>query len=109
MIDWTRVDELRREVGEEDFPEVVEIFLEEVDEVFERLPGAAANGTLSEDLHFLKGSAASLGFVGLAALCATGEDRCAQGNAAGVSICGLQSGYIAEREEFLDRFRQEAA
>lgn len=109
MIDWTRVDELRREVGEEDFPEVVEIFLEEVDEVFTRLPESAANESLSEDLHFLKGSAASLGFAGLTALCATGERLCTQGNAAAVSITELKNGYLAEREEFLARFRQEAA
>ena len=33
MISWERVNELRDEVGQEDFLEVVEIFLEEVDEV----------------------------------------------------------------------------
>ena len=32
MIDWARVSELRDEVGAEDFDEVVELFLEEVDE-----------------------------------------------------------------------------
>ena len=32
MIDWARVSELRDEVGEGDFDEVVELFLEEVDE-----------------------------------------------------------------------------
>ena len=30
MIDWTRIKQLRDEIGEEDFPEVVEIFIEEV-------------------------------------------------------------------------------
>ena len=32
MIYWARVSELRDEVGAEDFDEVVELFLEEVDE-----------------------------------------------------------------------------
>ena len=32
MIDWASVSELRDEVGAEDFDEVVELFLEEVDE-----------------------------------------------------------------------------
>ena len=32
MIDWACVSELRDEVGVEDFDEVVELFLEEVDE-----------------------------------------------------------------------------
>lgn len=101
MIDWTRVEELRREVGEDDFPEVVEIFLEEVNELFERLPEAAQNGTLAEDLHFLKGSAASLGFVGLSALCETGEQHCALGTTADFCVDRLHSGYESERREFL--------
>ena len=37
MIDWTRVSELRDEVGAEDFDEVVELFLEEVDEAIKIL------------------------------------------------------------------------
>ena len=35
MIDWKRVRELRDEIGEEDFSEVVDLFLEEVEEVGE--------------------------------------------------------------------------
>ncbi|WP_442970022.1 hypothetical protein [Roseovarius sp. ZX-A-9] len=31
MIDWSRVAELRSEIGAEDFDEVVELFLEEVE------------------------------------------------------------------------------
>ena len=38
MIDWSRVNELRDEVGAEDFEEVVELFLEEVEEVIEETP-----------------------------------------------------------------------
>lgn len=37
MIDWARVSERRDEVGEEDFDEVVELFLEEVDEAIAAL------------------------------------------------------------------------
>lgn len=109
MIDWTRVEELRREVGEDDFPEVVEIFLEEVNELFERLPKAAQNGTLAEDLHFLKGSAASLGFLGLSTLCETGERHCALGTTAAFCIEHLRSGYESERREFLTGLKPAAA
>lgn len=31
MIDWTRVDELRDEIGTDCFDEVVELFIEEVE------------------------------------------------------------------------------
>ena len=61
MIDWPRVTELREEVGAEDFGEVVEIFLEEVEEVIGKLEGGD-RGQLEQDLHFLKGSALNLGF-----------------------------------------------
>ena len=37
MIHWPRVVELRDEVGPEDFDEVVDLFIEEVQEVIERL------------------------------------------------------------------------
>ena len=37
MIDWARVSELRDEVGAEDFDEVVELFLEEVEEAIAAL------------------------------------------------------------------------
>ena len=38
MIDWDRVQELREEVGAEEFAEVIELFLEEVDEKFVTRP-----------------------------------------------------------------------
>ncbi len=72
MIDWSRVTTLREEVGAEDFDEVVELFLEEVDDVVARLESGPAHDTLSEDLHFLKGSAMSLGFRQFSALCQAG-------------------------------------
>jgi hypothetical protein len=72
MISWDRVNELRREVGDEDFAEVVTIFLDEVETVLARLGGAAEPDSFPEDLHFLKGSALNLGFRALAALCDDG-------------------------------------
>lgn len=48
MIDWARVTDLRSEVEEEDFDEIVALFLEEVAEVTGRLaagpPRAPAGG-----------------------------------------------------------------
>ena len=67
MIDWSRVQELRREIGEEGFAEVVELFLDEVETVIGRL--AAGSGNISaEDMHFLKGSALNLGLQNLASI-----------------------------------------
>jgi hypothetical protein len=69
MINWDRVNELRHEVGDDDFAEVVTIFLDEVDEVLARMRTAASAEVYRAELHFLKGSALNLGFRGLAALC----------------------------------------
>lgn len=71
MILWSRVEELREEVGEEDFSEVAEMFLDEVEEALTRLAQGATDP--GEELHFVKGSALNLGFRGLALACATAE------------------------------------
>ena len=37
MIDWTRVETLREEVGAEEFSEVVDLFLNEVDAALQKM------------------------------------------------------------------------
>lgn len=101
MIDWDRVAALREEVGAEDFDEVVELFLQEVDEEIETLAAQASQGGLPEKLHFLKGSALSLGFREFSALCQDGEAALAQDPAASVDVEGLHSSYQSSRSSFL--------
>ncbi len=60
------MNELRDEVGAEDFFVVAEIFLEEVEEVMDRLRANPDPSTYETELHFLKGSALNLGFSALA-------------------------------------------
>lgn len=72
MIDWDRVAELRNDFGEDDFLEIVELFLAEVEEKLNSLP-EQPEGSLSEDFHFLKGSAANLGFRAFQSLCSKNE------------------------------------
>ena len=104
MIDWTKVNELRDEVGAEDFGEVVELFLEEVEE---RLSTLGAPGrSLEHDLHFLKGSALNLGFADFSRICAEGEQAAARGEAASVEVARVQDIYTASRAEFLPRMAQ---
>jgi HPt (histidine-containing phosphotransfer) domain-containing protein len=99
-IDWHRVAELRSEVGEDGFDEVVELFLEEVDEVTGRLRTMSGVSGLREELHFLKGSALNLGFARFAALCAQGEALAARGEAALVDLPALLSAYARARAAF---------
>ena len=100
MIDWDRLNQLRTEVGEDDFDEVVALFLEEVDEVVARLAANPDPATYEADLHFLKGSALNLGFSDLAALCEAGERAAAAGRARDVRIAPVLDSYARSRRMF---------
>lgn len=70
MIDWDHIDRLRQEVGADSFTEIVDLFRNEVEEVFTRI---RAHGATHTDMHFLKGSAANLGFVEFSKTCQISE------------------------------------
>ncbi|MEC8628820.1 MAG: Hpt domain-containing protein [Pseudomonadota bacterium] len=94
MIDWDRVRELRAEVGEDAFDEVVELFLDEVDQSVESLtPECDVPATL----HFIKGSAANLGFNEFCAACAEAE----QTPADQVDLAAIRATYHDSRTVFL--------
>jgi len=100
MIDWDRVEELRSEIGEDDFAEVAEMFMAEVEEVVDRLRQHPDPGSYEADLHFLKSSALNLGFSQLAALCEDGEHRSAAGDASSVELAPIFACYEASKAEF---------
>ena len=105
MIDWTRVTDLRDEIGGEDFAEVVTLFLEEADEVVQNLPSRTDAKSIESALHFLKGSALNLGFADLAHLCQEGERQAASGDAC-VDVARVIAAYDASKTAFesgLDR------
>ena len=106
MIHWPRVNELREEVGAEDFDEVVDLFLEEVEEVINRLRQTPDRGHLEQDLHFLKGSALSLGFAGFSALCEDGERKSAQGQANTVDLPAILDGFDQSKTQFITQLPQ---
>lgn len=103
MIDWGRVETLRSEVGAEDFCEVVDLFLEEVEEIVDRLAVRPDPALYEEDLHFLKGSALNLGFQRLGTLCQQGETRAVAHDADAVDIGAILDCYRASRAEFMAR------
>ncbi|MCE8507323.1 Hpt domain-containing protein [Ruegeria pomeroyi] len=100
MIHWPRVTQLRDEVGAEDFDEVVELFLEEVEEVIARLRQTPDRNLLEKDLHFLKGSALSLGFESFSALCQDGERQSAAGHADAVDLDAIINSFEASKSAF---------
>ena len=73
LVNKDRLEALREEIGADGFEEVVSLFLQESAEVVERLGGQRPGDLSAEDLHFLKGSALTLGFDDLADLCRRAE------------------------------------
>lgn len=107
MIDWSRVAELRDEIGEEDFAEVVVLFLDEVEGI---ITGLDRGGTdLGAQLHFLRGSALNLGFTALAALCQSGEQAAAAGRAGTVDPGALRDSFARSRDAFVQRLDMRCA
>lgn len=101
MIDWTRVNALRDDIGADEFAEVVEIFLEEVEDVTGKLRTAPNTAELEYDLHALKNGALNLGFTQLSALCQVGETQAAIGKAVDVDVAAIITVFDASRAEFL--------
>ncbi len=101
MIYWPRVNELRKELGPEDFNDVVDLFLEEVEEVITRLGQGANLAQLEQDLHFLKGSALSLGFARFSDLCQDGERKSATGQADTVDLTAIIAGFTQSKSQFI--------
>jgi HPt (histidine-containing phosphotransfer) domain-containing protein len=99
MIDWPRVKELRDEIGPDDFSEVVELFLEEVEEVIQKLRGNDRS-KLEQDLHFLKGCALNLGFESFAKLCLQGERQSAEGAVNEVDVAAILESFEASKQSF---------
>jgi HPt (histidine-containing phosphotransfer) domain-containing protein len=109
MIDWERVAALRDEVGPEDFDEVVEIFLEEVDAEIGALDAALPQPELEAKLHFLKGSALNLGFSDFSGLCQQGEIGLKNNSGGAVDLDQITSTYFASRDAFLTELPQRLA
>ena len=109
MIDWSRVEELQSEIGAEDFAEVVELFLDEVEEVIERLRASPDTSRLEEDLHFLKGSALNLGFRAFSVLCQNGETASAAGDASAVELGPILDCFDDSKVEFTGKLEANRA
>ncbi|KRW95029.1 Hpt domain-containing protein [Paracoccus sp. PXZ] len=100
MLDWNRINELRGEVGDDEFQLILELFLDEVEGVIMRLSRCDAL-RLETDLHFLKGCAWNLGFAEFGTLCDTGERKAAGGRPAEVDLESLLASYSASKQALM--------
>ncbi|WP_037314664.1 Hpt domain-containing protein [Ruegeria halocynthiae] len=101
MIDWSRVRQLRDEVGTAEFVEVVQIFLDEVQEAIDRLHKDTNRLEFEQNMHFLKGSALSLGFDRFSKLCQDGERIAAAGKADEVDLISILKVYDESKAVFI--------
>ena len=106
MIDWQRVTTLRDEIGAEDFEEVVPLFIEEVESITDELRTKPDVSKLEEHMHFLKGSAVSLGFATFSAMCHDGEALAAAGDGASVDVAAVLDCFEKSKQQFLDGLAQ---
>jgi HPt (histidine-containing phosphotransfer) domain-containing protein len=84
VIDRDRLEELRQEIGEEDFSEVADMFLDEMADSLATL--CAATGPLGPGVfHGLRGSALNLGFTDFATACTEAEKRANAGQSVDVA------------------------
>ena len=97
MIDWDRVEELKTDLGADDFLEIVSMFLEEVEAKLAELDLGKTDG-LTEDFHFLKGCAANLGFEVFQKACAAAEKTGTPDD-----VPKVVEIYEASKQEFLSR------
>ncbi|MTH99919.1 Hpt domain-containing protein [Roseibium sp. RKSG952] len=100
MIHWPRVNQLRDEVGADEFDEVVQIFMDEVQEVISKLREDTSRTEIEQNLHFLKGSALSLGFDRFSKLCQDGERKAAAGEGSDVNLAEIYSEFDQSRSVF---------
>jgi len=108
MINWAQVDDLKADMADA-FDEIVEVFLQEVDEGIGKLNGAGSSSMLAADLHFLKGAALNLGFADFAAMCSVGEASANNGKGDQVDLDALQTCYSESRQEFVNGLKRRAA
>lgn len=109
MISWDRVGQLKEEMGPDGFSELITIFLEEADDVSEKLASEEDSPTLVDRLHFLKGCAANIGFVRVEELCNRAEFAARDGNFAIIDVREILTSYAESRKLFLEGMSETAS
>lgn len=97
MIDWDIVAELMAAVGPAEMAEVVTLFLDDTDAAVRAL---APDRDLEAQLHYLKGSATTMGFRDFLDLCNTAEIAASHGRV--VDIDALRACYARSRAAFVE-------
>ena len=103
VINWTHLSELRADMGDETFAEVINLFLQEVQSGIERLSRERSASDLVSEFHMLKGSALSLGLTDLANICANAESMANAGQVDCFQPDELSTVFHTSRSELLSQ------
>ena len=101
MIDWNRVSELRSEVGEDDFDEVLVMFFDELADVLENL-GTGGVEAIKRDLHMLKGSAINIGLADVSTLCRDCEMALAANPDNAIDLNAIRTAFVVSKKMIED-------
>lgn len=108
MIDWIRIEELRQDVGDDEFGVILRLFLDEFEGVLDRLQEHDL-ARLPADLGFLRDCAQTLGFHAFGILCGAAERRLTGQGATGIDRTALLQCYAASRQELIRGLRADQA
>jgi HPt (histidine-containing phosphotransfer) domain-containing protein len=109
MIDWNRVKDLQEEIGADNFADVVDLFLDEMEMELPKLRQGHGPGDLVAVLHFLKGGALNLGFTDFSDLCLKAELSAAEHGSATVNVQEILGCYDTSRVAFVNGLAKGAA
>ncbi|MEH6674258.1 Hpt domain-containing protein [Sulfitobacter sp.] len=101
MIDWEQISVLKEAVGPSAFEEIIVVFFLEVEEAKSKLRDSRATKTIRDTLHFVKGSALSLGFIEFSEHCLRAEKELALGKSMQPLIEDLFTIYEKSKLQFL--------
>lgn len=99
MVSQDRLDDLRRDIGEDGLAELLPIFLAEADELVALLDPNEPD--LCHTLHALKGCAVNIGLDGVHETCMRIESDIAADRMSRCAIADLRDGYSRARQELI--------
>lgn len=100
MIDKSRIQELRDDIGEDDLAEVIALFCGEIDDLLANLETVDRAG-YPDRIHFLKGSALNIGLNALGELCRAEETRLAADPSARPDIPSIRAAFARARRALM--------
>lgn len=101
MIDWSRIDELKSDFGQDGLADLLPIFQDEIQEAIAKIETQADAPSIMETAHFIKGSAANLGLSDLTTLCHDIEIAAKSGNVLTKEKSELRQKFDASMEQLL--------